>query len=577
MNSTVEQIKEKLSIVDVVSQYITLEKSGTNYKGKSPFTNEKTPSFFVSPERNLYHCFSSGKGGDIFTFVSEMEGVDFKGALRILAERAGVTLSKEGKDTSDLRDRLFQIMKDTTYLYSESLKRKKDALEYAEARGINKESIERFRIGYAPSGWDTAYVWLTKKAKHRPEDIIRAGIAKKNDQGKTYDRLRGRLIFPIADPAGRVIAFTGRILPNATSKDATAKYINSPETDLYKKSEVLFGFDLAKQTIRKEEEVVIMEGQMDVVLSHQYGFTNSIALSGTALSNEQVNLIARLAKSILFAFDSDSAGEKALLKSSAMALRKGLSVYTVFLPEGKDPADILTEQKREGWENILKHKVHVITHFINTISEKEQDRHARQKRIAEIVYPLIASIDSRTERGYFIHETANALVGVNDDTIASEIQNVPVDLPEIEIAYPENKQTKEIKRLDALSEHVVALLEWQKLKQQPLVDVPNAYTKLKEIFGDSLQEVEKNVLNKKDLLFTIELFYESEKEKLPIILDVLIKEIQILYLTKARDTLFEKLHRAESEKDTRTANKLLSEIQDTSQKIEKVKHSQNTY
>ncbi len=562
MNSTIEQIKDRLSIVDVVSQYVTLEKSGSNYKGRSPFTNEKTPSFFVSAERNLYHCFSSGKGGDIFTFISEMEGVDFKGALRILAERAGVSLTPTDKSQSDLRERLFAVMKDCAYFYQQSLLRKPEALTYLESRGITSDTIKMFGIGYAPKQWNGAYTWLHTKAHHKKEDIVSAGVAKQGERADPYDRLRERIVFPIRDAAGRVIAFTGRILPGSTAKDANAKYINSPETDLYKKSEVLFGFDLAKQSIRTQKTVLVMEGQMDVILAHQYGYANAIALSGTAFSDTQVTLIARLATSVVFALDSDTAGKKALLKSSFTALKHGLIVHSLSLPDGKDPADIFSTNSRE-WEELFSKRKHIITALIQEVTEKEHDKHARQHAIAKMVYPLIKALPSKTEQGYFIHEVTRALVGVNEAMVQSEIARLQID----DFVTTEHSVTSPIPERNNISvtaEEIFSVIRWQRGLQTQMIPVDEIEAEVSSIIKKYEIEHDLIVAVSEQKIFEVELKYQDSDEDLHKKVRGLIEVFRKRCVDWKRNKIQQQIADAERKEDVEKLEKLKKEYQQIS-------------
>ncbi len=278
---TVEQIKAKLSILDVVSPYVKLTKSGRNYKGLSPFNKEKTPSFYVNVERGTYYCFSSGQGGDQFEFIQKMEGVDFKGALKILAEKAGVEIVYQGggasKQDKDKRDRLYEAMARAEALYTAGLLEGKgiegSAYAYALSRGLSEDTIRTWNLGYAPDAWRMVLEKLNE-AGFTNAELVAAGLVKEADEkkGTWYDRFRKRLMFPIRDSAGRTVAFTGRALdPNDQ-----AKYLNSPETELYKKSEILFGMDKAKDAIRTRGFALLVEGQMDLLHLHQIGFTNKV-------------------------------------------------------------------------------------------------------------------------------------------------------------------------------------------------------------------------------------------------------------------------------------------------------------
>ncbi|MCX6712416.1 MAG: DNA primase [Candidatus Vogelbacteria bacterium] len=319
MASSVEQIKAKLSIVDVVGSYLKLEKAGINYRGKCPFHNEKTPSFFVSLARGSYHCFGCNRGGDIISFVQDIEGLDFIEALRILAERAGVELEPLHRGEGLATNRLFTLLDEATKFYTQQLDLalNKKARDYLIERGLTEESIKNFRVGFAPDGWRGVYDHLIRLGFNEGE-MIKVGLVIANTKAgpqasRGYDRFRSRLMFPIANPNGKVVGFSGRIFGAET--ETTAKYINSPQTELYNKSKILYGYDRAKQAMRQQDECIFVEGQMDLIMSHQAGATNTVAVSGTALTTEHIQLVKRLTDNIVLANDYDLAGLKASLRA----------------------------------------------------------------------------------------------------------------------------------------------------------------------------------------------------------------------------------------------------------------------
>lgn len=426
---TVEQIKAKLSIVDVVSSYVKLTKSGRNWKGLSPFNKEKTPSFYVNPERGTYYCFSSGQGGDHFEFIQKMEGVDFKGALKILAEKAGVEIVYQGgssKQDKDKKDRLYEAMARAEALYTAELLLGKEvpgtAYAYAKSRGLSDEAIALWGLGYAPEAW-RAVLEKLGEAGFTNQELISAGLVKEADEkkGTFYDRFRNRLMFPIRDSAGRTVAFTGRALdPNDQ-----AKYLNSPETDLYRKSEILFGMDKAKDAIRQRGFALLVEGQMDLLHLHQIGFTNTIALSGTALTPQHLSLIKRYADNLMLALDSDRAGLNASMKNAIAALKGGMRVKAVKLPQGKDPADLAIEDPKDLTKRIADAKP-VVEFFLSVLSESERDQHRLILLVEKTVLPLIAAIRSPLEREHFINVSARSL-GSTSEAIRAGVAQVPQD------------------------------------------------------------------------------------------------------------------------------------------------------
>ncbi|MBU2158943.1 DNA primase, partial [Patescibacteria group bacterium] len=418
---TVQKIKEKLSILEVVAPYVKLAKAGRNYKGLSPFTKEKTPSFYVNVERGTYYCFSSGQGGDQFEFVQKMEGVDFKGALKILAEKAGVEIVYSGsKKDKGKEDRLYEAMSRAETLYSSLLDTKGSAYAYALSRGLTAESIKDWNLGYAPEAWRTVLESLTASG-FTTQELGAAGLIKEADEkkGTWYDRFRNRLVFPIRDTAGRTVAFTGRALD---PKDQ-AKYLNSPETDLYKKSEILFGMNKAKDAIRTRGFALLVEGQMDLLMLHQIGFTNTIALSGTALTPTHLSLIKRYADNLMLALDSDRAGLNASMKSALVALKAGMRVKAVRLPIGKDPADLATEDPKEFTKQVSE-ALPIIEFFLSVLAETEKDSHRLIIKAEQVVLPLIAAIQSPMEREHFVGIAAQRL-GSTPEALRQALLRLP--------------------------------------------------------------------------------------------------------------------------------------------------------
>ncbi len=416
---SVQEIKDKLSIIDVVQPYVKLVRAGKYWKGLSPFNKEKTPSFFVSPERGSYYCFSSGQGGDIFTFIEKMEGVDFKGALTILADKAGVTIhAYSGNVDHSINERIREVNAHAAQFFTLALTQETQAYQYANKRGLSEKTIRSWELGYAPDNWRTLLEALTAQ-NFTKDELIRSGLIKEADgkQGTFYDRFRNRLMFPIKDSMGRIVGFTGRAL----SINESAKYLNSPETLLFKKSEILFGIDYAKEAIRARGYALIVEGQMDVLHCHQAGFTNAIALSGTALSSSHVALIKRYTDNVIFILDADKAGLSATARSAILALSSGIRVKAATLPKGKDPADILSTDS-SVFSKYLSSAQSIINFFLSTIANSEQDRHRRIRAAESIVIPLLDAISSPIEKDYFIGIVAQDL-GISSEAVRSTLHS----------------------------------------------------------------------------------------------------------------------------------------------------------
>ncbi len=416
---TVQEIKEKLSIIDVVQPYVKMARSGKYWKGCSPFNKEKTPSFFVSQDRGTYYCFSSGQGGDMFTFIEKMEGVDFKGALKILADKAGVRIKAyDGGVDRSFIEKLRDANARAGQLFANSLTKETSAWKYAIERGLSEDTLIAWGIGYAPDQWRTLLEDLTKTGFSQKE-LLQSGLIKETDgkPGTFYDRFRNRLMFPIRDSAGRTVGFIGRTL----SEDEPAKYLNSPETQLFKKSEILFGIDRAKDAMRTRGYVLLVEGQMDVVHCHQAGFTNTVAISGTALSSSHIALMKRYTDNVVFMLDSDRAGLAATARAAKLALSCGMRVKAVMLPEGKDPADILSEDTH-GFSKRLTDAKSIVEFFLSTILQNEKDKHKQILATETIVIPLLGAIESPLERDHFIGVIATAL-GISLDAVRKSLSN----------------------------------------------------------------------------------------------------------------------------------------------------------
>lgn len=399
MNDAVQQIKARLSIVDVVASYVELHKAGRNFKGKSPFSNERTPSFYVSPERGMYYCFSTTQGGDMFSFVQAMEGVDFKGALKILADKAHVELVPVSPEKKNERDRLYAAMEDATVYYEATFTANTDARAYVLKRGVSEATIKSWRIGCVggpPQGWALTRDALKQKG-YTDTELLKAGLIKQSEKGKDfYDVFRNRIMFPLCDPSGRVVGFSGRTLEVG---DNIPKYVNSPETDLYKKSDLLFGYDKAKQGIRHFDFSLIVEGQFDVVMSHQAGYTNTVAVSGTALTEAHVEQLQRLSNNVVLALDADRAGIAAVKRSADIMLRRGLDVKVASLP-GKDPADIVLSDVKE-YKKAIGSSVHVIQYLLGVLASKNLPERTFKLQAREEILPFILLLPNKIDQDHF--------------------------------------------------------------------------------------------------------------------------------------------------------------------------------
>lgn len=416
--STVDTIKDRLSVTDVVGAYVKLEKAGANLKGLCPFHQEKTPSFMVSPTRGSYYCFGCGAKGDIFSFVEQFEGLDFMGAMKVLADRAGVEIKKEDASVKTERERLFLIMEHTSLFYHKCLSENAPAKEYLKKRGVEIPTIRTWRLGYAPAEWRELYNHLLSKG-FKAQEMLKAGLVKPAENG-FYDTFRSRIVFPIANSGGRIVAFSGRIFP---VDDTAAKYLNSPETSLFNKSAVLYGYNKAKFDVRTKNTAILVEGQMDLILSHQVGITNTVATSGTAFTDLHAGLIKRFAEKLIICYDGDKAGISAALRAAVVALRCGLDVRIVRLPDEKDPADMCIENK-QVYLDALAGAEHVIDFALGTALKNSTDKRQQEKLIVATVLPYVKALSSAVEQGHFLARIAQRSK-IREDDLRAELKRLP--------------------------------------------------------------------------------------------------------------------------------------------------------
>ena len=544
----VEQIKDRLSIVDVISSYLTLEPSGINYKAKCPFHNEKTPSFFVSPERNSYYCFGCGAKGDIFSFVQNFEGVDFRGALKTLADRAGVPLVYDSNEKREDKDKLYEVMESATEYFEKQFANTPEARAYLLGRGLTDITIALFRIGYAPNSWRSLSDALIKNG-YSEKELEDVGLIKRSEKG-VYDRFRGRIIFPISDSSGRVIAFSGRTFSLPGEKESEheeAKYLNSPDTALFNKSNVLFGIDKAKLSIRTRGYAVIVEGQMDLLLSHQMGCTNTVAVSGTALSSSttdtsnsinNLGLIRRLSSNVIFAFDGDQAGVRAAGRSALIALTLDMQAKIAVLPEGKDPADIIAENPNE-WKKILANATHIISFYIDHITAKSTDARIRGRQIREIVFPYISAVKSAMDQSAYMHEIT-VKTGIPESALQNDFETYtksqPVKTVDTTIEEKPSDSKSTSSRRANIEKQLFGIIFMEESRGWPNTDVKSAIENCKnnighEVYTELLRTYE---VMKDTLALEAEIWYGVETNRI-------IKDVEELSLNLEEEILQEKL------------------------------------
>lgn len=518
MADTVQQIKDRLNITDVVSQYTKLERAGMNLRSRCPFHAEKTPSFIVSPDRGTYHCFGCGVGGDMFNFVQQIEGVDFKGALKMLADKAGVELVYSKGEEKDEKDRLFEAMEAATIFYQSRLT--DDAKKYLKDRGVEEETTRAFRVGWAGDGWTELSDHLKGK-KFTEKELIDAGLAKKGDKGLS-DKFRNRIMFPIADTAGRVVAFSGRTFGPNAHPDAP-KYLNSPETPLYHKSRILYGFDRAKQIIRKHGFAVLVEGQMDLIMSHQAGFANAVAVSGTAFTVEHAALIKRMSENLVIALDADEAGFKAAARSARASLQQGMNVKVAQLPDGSDPADLILKEGPDAWRERIRDAKDIITFLLDVLEKRAKDKDAFRRTVEAAVLPFLADVQSPIAKEQYQKEIAERL-GVSSTAVASATKLVKQEPAPV-------VKKEEVRPADAPHriKQAYGLLLWQESMKVPAIDTEKYAKDLEEAIGtEDMSELRRMSLGDKDaLIFFVEQLHGKNgnlKRDIQTLLNILCRE-----------------------------------------------------
>lgn len=429
-----EEVREAADIVEVVGDYVKLKRSGRSWKGLCPFHDEKTPSFHVTPDLGIYKCFGCGESGDVFNFVMDMEGVGFMEALRSLADRYGVSLPKEEDPEFDeehhLREGIYHALRYAGVFFHRHLMETQEAepaRKYLEQRGYNHKIIRKYGLGYAPDGGDRLYRAAIDSGLNE-QYLLEAGLAKPSQRGEGfYDTFRGRLMFPIFNPSGKVIAFAGRVL----GEQKAAKYINSPQTKVYNKSKVLYGVNFAKNEIRKSDEVILVEGYTDVISLQQNGINNVVASSGTSLTPQQMKILHRYGEVITMIYDSDSAGQAAMKRGINIALEEGMDVKLLELPEGEDPdsfvrqfgKDSFLEMKNEESEDFLTYLIH------KAQGQGKLDDPAQKKRVISEALESIAHMPDQVSRETYVQHL-NGLVKVGDRALFEELGKILQDLQE---------------------------------------------------------------------------------------------------------------------------------------------------
>ena len=585
LDSPIQQIKDRLDIVEVIQGYIKLHKAGANFRAICPFHAEKKPSFFVSPARQIWHCFGCNSGGDLFRFVMQIEGIEFGDALRLLAQRAGVELRRQDPQLKTERQRFYEICDLACKFFERQLEGSKtgqDAKKYLFKRGLTEDSIKKWRLGLAPNSWQGLSDFLIEKG-YTKEEISQVGLAIRresfSEDGKDYfDRFRGRIMFPISDSNSQIVGFGGRILEynrEATDPDP-AKYVNSPSTLLYDKSRVLYGLDKAKIQIRKKDFCILVEGYIDTILSYQAGFENTIASSGTALTPYQLKILKRYSENLLTAFDMDIAGTSATKRGIDLAQAKGFNIKIITMEKDADPADIISRNPDKWNELISQAKSITEFYFENAFSQFDEKSAEGKKEISKILLPVIKIIPNKIEQYHWIAKLAKNL-GVKEEVISEEMKktsspqfpNVPEGGEDLTLRVPKS-------RLEILEERILILvLKFPSFLDRIGEEKFGMFTpRSKEILFtlkenpkfDIEGEISPETLDYFNYLFLkkdIEEIEAPEKE-----IENCLKEIHSIYIKTRLDEISQDIKKAEQERDFQMVDHLTQKFNQLSQQLQ---------
>jgi DNA primase len=495
MVDQVEEIKDKVDIVQLISEYLPLKRAGRNWKALCPFHSEKTPSFMVNPERGIFKCFGCGKGGDAFTFLQEMEGIEFPEALRILAKRTGVKLARRLPDERyQERERLYEINALASRFYAYLLEKHEvgaPARAYLKKRKITKAAIETFKLGYAPRSWENLRRFLVKKG-YRDEEVEKAGLIIRSKKKRGwYDRFRGRVMFPLTDHRGNIRGFAGRLLDPEAKE---AKYVNTPETPIYVKGNLLYGLDVAKESIRRSRQAVVVEGETDMIASYAAGVKNVVAIKGSALTEGQIRLLKRYAEEILLALDADLAGDEAARRGIELAERAGLAVKMVDIPVGKDPDECVRKDPK-AWTKAVKEAVSVYDFVIDRAVKRHGGDNAEAKQqIAQDVLPFIAGISAPILQAHYRQKVAGILE-MSEEVVVEAMKKIsgdkkPIRGPKVRLKASSIRKSRQ----EMLEEYLLSLLlqGLRKKEDRPRLSVKLSSPVLKRLWEELTRYFKKN-------------------------------------------------------------------------------------
>jgi len=598
MASVVDEIKSKLDIIDVLSEYIQLKQAGANFRAICPFHREKTPSFFISPERQIWHCFGCGKGGDIFGFIREIEGVEFPEALRILAQRAGVKIEKYNQAEVSQKTKLQDICSISAKFYHKILLESSSAekaRQYLKERELDQKTIADFQLGFAPEKGNLLLEFLSKRG-YKPAEIEASGmIIKSTHQSSYYDRFRNRIMFPIFNLFGQVVGFTGRVMPGEEQNKETAKYINTPETQIYSKSRVLYGLDKAKLEAKLQNSVILVEGNMDVIACHQFGTKNVVCTSGTALTSEQIKLLKRYTPNIILAFDVDLAGQNATQRGIDLLLQEDLNVKILNLLSGKDPDECIRKTP-EVWQKAIKEPLPIMEYYFSSaIARVSPDSKTlsieNKKQVSQILLPFISKLGSPVEQGLWVKKLSNDL-DIAETSLHDALKKIklPKKNKEEDDSAIQEKPSSEEQVGDMLLGLILKYPEKGEIASKLIFDmfirpraqtlakiIKECYIKNNKIEVDQIKEEFKD----KDseyidfLFFLVEKEFAGQKDKeIEKEFNNLFRILKKRHLERRREKVMLELKEAEKNKDKEMVEKIIREITELSHEINVCDHSE---
>ncbi len=574
-SDTAQLVKEKLDIVDFLKNYLELKPAGKNFKARCPFHQEKTPSFMISPERQTWHCFGTcGEGGDIIKFLMKYENIEFYDALKILAEKAGVELRVSGDRDFNSNNNLYRVMEEAKDFFKANLAQAAKVREYLKDRGLTDATIEEFEIGAAMDGSDLLTKHLIKKG-FNIQDIEKAGLALKTERGTYWDRFRARIMFPIHNHVGKVVAFTGRIMPGSENPNV-GKYVNSPETPIFQKSKILYGFDRTKNEIRQEHKAVMVEGQMDLLMIWQDGIKNVVATSGTALTDDHLTVLRRLADELILSFDSDEAGQAAAERAIDMANAHDFSVKLLVIddPKLKDPADVVRAKPGHVAELVSKAKPAMEYYFHKYMKDISDDLKIK-KQIIRTVLGKIRGLASPIDRSHWIKELSH-FSKISEEVLGDEMSALPKagEAPKLpEKSLPE-KSAAEGSRQDMILQRLFGILLHLKSDLTMLNDhikyFPDRYATAYKEFTKSEEERSSDIaelMGKISMRFSFN-NQDMEIESLEKEIGLLLRQLKLEYLKEKRQQLSDLIKQLDRSGDEKRLREAMAEFAEISRELQ---------